>query len=194
MSSSNTAPDSATPEAWTVDELIDRLLVHYGSAWRAKWAGLEPKAVAADWQHTLGRFSRSAIEHGLENLPEFVPTCGQFRNLCLAAPRPRAVEPKALEAPRADPARMVAILARWRDAAAKVRPTDWIAQLEELELAGTLSPGQRHALRSARENLSPAARPVHDENDAARTDELKAAAARRYAEYVRLNPWAGPQA
>lgn len=87
-----------------VEALFSRLLVRYGAAWRAKWAGVEPDAVKADWAHELRGMPGDAIRYALENLPpDHPPTVTQFRALCNRAPV--APSPK-LTAPPADPVRV----------------------------------------------------------------------------------------
>ena len=81
------------PNAW-VDSLFARLAVRYGSAWTAKWEGLDMGAVRADWADELAVFQNwhEAISYGLVNLPlDRPPTVGQFRDLCRGAPARRPV-------------------------------------------------------------------------------------------------------
>ena len=81
------------PDAW-VKSLFARLAVRYGSAWSAKWEGLDMDAVHADWADELAMFERwpEAISYGIVNLPlDRPPNVGQFRDLCRGAPARGAV-------------------------------------------------------------------------------------------------------
>ncbi len=76
------------PDSW-VDSLFARLAVRYGSAWAAKWEGLDMAAVRADWASELAVFAGwpEAIAYGLQHLPiDRPPTVTQFCALCRAAP------------------------------------------------------------------------------------------------------------
>lgn len=65
-----------------VERIHHRLLVRYGSAWMAKWAGVDQSAMQVDWADQLDGMSADAIKAALANLPpEFPPTCAQFRKL-----------------------------------------------------------------------------------------------------------------
>lgn len=87
-----------------VDEIHARLMVRYGSAWAAKWAGFDAtmmQAVKADWAEELSDMSPAAIRRALESLPaEFPPTATAFRKLGQdGPPRPELAAP-ALPAPK----------------------------------------------------------------------------------------------
>lgn len=140
-------------ESTRIEYLFAKLLARYGSAWRGKWAGVEPAAVMADWQSHLGNLSNDALIYGLENLPmDFPPTVGQFREVCLRAPERR---PVALAAPKADPLRLKAEFERMHSLAAERRPTAWIADLEARQARGEpLNLPQRAVLTRAKQNLS----------------------------------------
>ena len=68
-----------------VDEIHARLMVRYGSAWTAKWAGFDAtmmQAVKADWSNELDGMSSQAIRKALDSLPDdFPPTATAFRKL-----------------------------------------------------------------------------------------------------------------
>lgn len=69
--------------AW-VDQIHARLLVRYGSHWRAMFAGIDPDAVKADWAQSLAGMTAAAIRYALDNLPEDrPPTVAVFKRLCL---------------------------------------------------------------------------------------------------------------
>jgi hypothetical protein len=184
------ADSNPNPEAWTIDELVDRLLTRYGSAWRAKWAGLDPAAVAADWHAVLGRLPRWAIEHGLENLPEFVPTASQLREICVRAAPPRRPAQKRIDAPKPDPARLKAVFERMHQIAKGRSPTAWIGDLQDRVARGEkLSIAQKQCLENAIANLSHRVDEVEvTSEDSRRTDELKRAQAARVAAYLREHP------
>ena len=94
-----------------IDRLFDRLAATYGSAWTRQWEGVEANAVRSMWAHELGGFASNlkAIAWALEYLPERCPNLIQFKNLCRQAP---AVEVPQLDAPKADPERVAAELAK----------------------------------------------------------------------------------
>jgi hypothetical protein len=76
------------------------------------WAGLEPDAVKADWARELSVFQQNpdAIRYGLEYLPPSKPpTVLEFRDICRRSP-PAVF--KALPAPKPDPERLKAELAK----------------------------------------------------------------------------------
>ena len=65
-----------------VKEIHSRLAVRYGSAWRAKWEGLDQKAVELDWAEQLDGMQPAHIKAALASLPnDFPPTCTAFRDL-----------------------------------------------------------------------------------------------------------------
>ena len=71
--------------------LFARLAVRYGSAWAAKWEGLDMAAVRADWADELAGYAKhpDAIKHALANLPtDRPPNVLQFILLCRNAPEP----------------------------------------------------------------------------------------------------------
>lgn len=77
------------PATW-VDRIFLKLQTRYGSAWLAKWAGVDMQAVRNDWAEELAGFSRSpeSIRHALEHLPERPPSVTDFKAMCNAAPPP----------------------------------------------------------------------------------------------------------
>jgi hypothetical protein len=96
-----------------VDEIHMRLAVRYGSAWLAKWQGVEIAAVKADWAEQLDGMRPENIRKALDNLPpDFPPTCTAFRSLGVI--RHEAEEFKALPAPEASPAVVKAAVAKLR--------------------------------------------------------------------------------
>lgn len=133
----------------TVDAIFRRLLARYGSAWNAKWAGVPEEDVKTDWANVLGRFSREAVLYALEYLPEFPPTAGQFREICIRAPQ-REPEQQLLDAPKPDPARLAAELERLHQMLKDRAPKQWAYDLQEKERSGErLTEVQRQAWREA---------------------------------------------
>lgn len=81
-----------TSSRW-VERLFARLQVRYGSAWTAKWAGIDPDAVKADWEHVLGTSFRNcpdALVYALDHLPQFPPHSGEFLAICMGYTPPAA--------------------------------------------------------------------------------------------------------
>lgn len=174
----------------TIEIIHARLLARYGSAWRAKWAGVDAEVVQKDWLHELTYQSAHAIDYALDNLPnDFPPTAGQFREICRRAPARKDESPR-LQAPKPDPARLKAAFERMGKIAAGRTPTAWIPDLEARQAAGEhLSIFQVQCLDNARANLSHRVDDVQiTSEDSRRTDELKRAAAARVAGYLREHP------
>ena len=76
------------PSNW-VNSLFARLAVRYGSAWTAKWEGLDMDAVRADWANELAGYVNrpEAIKHALDHLPpDRPPNVLQFLLLCRNTP------------------------------------------------------------------------------------------------------------
>ncbi len=98
------------PLPW-VSRIFDKLTLTYGQAFLARWRDIDLNTVKSDWMHELSGFENAptAIAYALSNLPDRPPTVLEFRAICRAAP---AAETKQLEAPRADPARVAAELAK----------------------------------------------------------------------------------
>jgi hypothetical protein len=132
------------PGNW-LDRVFGLMLARYGSAWTAKWAGIDMAAVRADWCNVLAGLQNrpEAVRYGLDNLPDAPPTAVQFRTACNRTPEPM---PVALPAPMADP-----------EVVAKVRgafvvedndPKAWAHRLKAKEVSGyRLSPMLRASWR-----------------------------------------------
>ncbi len=95
-------PNPILPNAW-VEKIFARLQGIYGREFTGQFstgvvngidAGLEN--AKATWAEELGGFVKwpEAIAYALEHLPERVPNCIKFKELCRMAPRP---EPPKLE-------------------------------------------------------------------------------------------------
>jgi hypothetical protein len=87
------------PNAW-VEKIFARLQGIYGREFTGQFstgmvngidAGLEN--AKATWAEELGNFVKwpEAIAYALEHLPERVPNCIKFKELCRNAPRPEPV-------------------------------------------------------------------------------------------------------
>ena len=146
------------PQTW-IEALFSRLAVRYGTAWSQMWTGLELDAVAADWAQVLDGVNGASIAHALNCLPlDRPPTATKFRELCRSAPD-TSYKPPQLDAPKADPDRVHAELAKMK-AVQSARPKEWAHRLMEREGQqngkrgatshnGVLSMAQRSMWRSA---------------------------------------------
>ena len=78
------------PAIW-VERIFSKLTVRYGTAFRARYAGVDEQLLRDDWAEHLAAFSRrpEAIRYALDHLPaERAPTVGEFRAMCNQAPPP----------------------------------------------------------------------------------------------------------
>jgi hypothetical protein len=137
-----------------VDAIFDKLTLVYGQSFLRRWADIDLNAVKSDWAHELSGFQHhpKAIAYALENLPvDSPPTVLQFKFLARRAPPD---ELPRLEAPKADPGRIAAELAKLAPVLKKpsARPnTDWADRIQARVDAGEkVSPTVR---RMAREVL-----------------------------------------
>lgn len=99
------------PTAW-VDRIFDKLTLIYGQSFLRRWSDIDLNAVKSDWAHELDGFTQhpKAIAWALQNLPpEKPPTVLEFRALARKSPPD---ELPRLEAPKADPDRVAAELAK----------------------------------------------------------------------------------
>lgn len=99
------------PLPW-VDRIFDKLTLVYGQAFLRRWADIDLNAVKSDWAHELAGFEHhpKAIAWALQNLPtDKPPTVLDFKFLARRAPPD---ELPRLEAPKADPERVAAELAK----------------------------------------------------------------------------------
>lgn len=133
-----------------VDHVFGRMNAAYGAAWPQSHGGVPVADVKTVWLDELSRLTHNdtgkrAILWALRNLPpDRPPNAMQFRRLCAMAPAPEA--PK-LEAPKADPARLAAELAKLAPiraavaAAPKIAPRAWPAGvLARVERGEKVSP------------------------------------------------------
>lgn len=130
------------PTAW-VDRIFDKLTLVYGQAFLRRWADIDLNAVKSDWAHELSGFEAhpKAIAWALQNLPtDKPPTVLDFKFLARRAPPD---ELPRLEAPKADPERIAAELAKLAPVVAKpiARPnTDWAHRIVARADAGARIP------------------------------------------------------
>lgn len=132
-----------------VDEIHARLAVRYGSAWLAKWQGVDIAAVKADWANQLDGMEPESIRKALASLPDdFPPTATAFRKLGHIRAEAQAV---ALPAP--DPAGLKRIAGAMEAAhGCHETPAEWMARLDRDVMAGNASHARREHHRIATEN------------------------------------------
>lgn len=145
------------PAAWT-DKIFTKLTLAYGRDFLSRWEGIDLNDVKSDWSHELSGFDAhpEAIAFALANLPPKAPSVIEFRALARRAPAP---EVPRLEAPRADPERVAAELAKLAPMRSPSRPApgdkDWArAIIRRAEAGDRIRP---ITLRFAREALGVAA-------------------------------------
>ena len=135
-----------------VERIFARMLARYGSAWSAKWQGVDVDAVKADWAMELEGVTYDQIIYGLSYLPaDWPPTVTWFREQCLRMPEP---EVKRLPEPAQPiPENVMAHLKRLADMHEETRKRDpraWAYRLQEREKSGErLTKFQRDAWREA---------------------------------------------
>jgi hypothetical protein len=142
------------PTAW-IDRIFDKLTLVYGQSFLRRWSDIDLNAVKSDWAHELSGFEHhpKAIAWALQNLPpDKPPTVLDFKFLARRAPPD---ELPRLEAPKADPERVAAELAKLAPvlkAPVQRANTDWakaiVARAEAGERVSSLP------LRMAREVLA----------------------------------------
>lgn len=125
------------PKAW-IDEIFTRLTVRYGRTFMSRWDGVDIELVKADWAKELAGFANwpEAIAYAFDHLDsERPPTATMFRQVATKAPR---VERERLEAPKADPERVQAELAKLTHASlnGKQDPKDWARRIVTRHQAG----------------------------------------------------------
>ena len=165
-----------------VEDIFARMLARYGSSWRAKWQGVDPEAVKADWAQMLSGASFDSISYGLSYLPvDFPPTAGQFAELC----RQRRVKPLALPSPEGVPMPpdVAAELAKIGKEG-KGSPKAWAYGLRDHEAAGEIISSNQRTMYRAALGDGDAYIPPDDQE---RTQRLKAEAAKRVSEYASRN-------
>lgn len=160
MSQPQQSPDRSMPMPW-VDKIFDKLTLVYGQTFLRRWADIDLAAVKADWAHELAGFTHhpSSIAWALQHLPaDKPPTVLEFR--LLARKAPPEVLPQ-LEAPKADPAVIAAVVAGLSPSIREPRGDDgkeWARRLLSKHANGFKVP--RISLRFAREALGIQAQPT----------------------------------
>jgi hypothetical protein len=126
------------PSAWT-DKIFTKLTLAYGRDFLSRWEGIDLSDVKTDWSHELSGFDAhpEAIAYALANLPPKPPSVIEFRAIARRAPQADAPR---LEAPKADPAKVAAEIAKQtglREALApKHNPKEWAQRLDDRAAAG----------------------------------------------------------
>lgn len=126
------------PSAWT-DKIFAKLSLAYGRDFIGRWEGIDLGDVKTDWSHELSDFDAhpEAIAYALANLPQKPPTVIEFRAIARRAPLPEAPR---LEAPKADPAKVAAEIAKQTDLksafAPKRNPKEWAQSIVNRAAAG----------------------------------------------------------
>lgn len=133
-----------------IDRLFSRLSAVYGTGWTRECAGTPMNDLKTIWGHELAGYINhlAAIAYALDNLPERCPNVIQFKGLCRAAP---ARELPMLDAPKADPAIVAAVVSRLRGADhAPAGMRDWAHRLKARHEAGDrLNPYQVSSYQQA---------------------------------------------
>lgn len=131
------------PSAWT-DKIFTKLTLAYGRDFIGRWEGIDLNDVKTDWSHELSGFEDhpEAIAYALANLPQKPPTVIEFRAIARRAPVPDAPR---LEAPKADPVKVAAEIAKQTGLksafAPKHNPKEWAERIVERAAAGeTIKP------------------------------------------------------
>ena len=141
------------PSAWT-DRIFTKLTLAYGRDFISRWEGIELNDVKSDWSHELSGFEAhpESIAYALANLPQKPPSVIEFRSIARRAPQ---IDAPRLEAPKADPAKVAAEIAKQtglREALApKQNQKEWAQRILAREQAGEKI--RPIALRFAKEAL-----------------------------------------
>lgn len=123
------------PATWT-EKIFMKLTLIYGRDFTARWEGMNICDIKTDWSHELSGYENrpKAIAWALQNLPAGKPpTVLEFRKLCNTLPQEATV---FLDAPKADPVRVAAVLAKLSDAPAKVDGKEWARRKLAAHAAG----------------------------------------------------------
>lgn len=145
------------PVSW-MDSLFARLIVRYGAVFTRQYEGLDLAAVKADWADVLSGCKGTDIGYALKYLPEGMPpNAMQFRAICRRAPD---ANPPRLEAPKADPARVAAIVAKLAEKPADgMSPAERVAYVLRKKIADgvKLTPAQKAQLAAIERMSEPSA-------------------------------------
>ena len=119
-----------------VKEIHGRLLVRYGSLWRAKWDGVPMEVIEADWMDQLDGMQPESIRKALASLPpDYPPTATAFRALGVIRHEAAVLPPIDYTT---DPAIAAAALGAMH-ASDMPAPREWMANLDRDVRAGTAS-------------------------------------------------------
>lgn len=146
-------PDWAQPMG-LIQAIFAKMAVRYGTLWSSRHDGTESMLLLRDWGIGLAGFRKDAIIFALENLPEdSPPLLGQFKAMCVRTPEP--MQP-AIEAPKADRARVAGEIQRMRDVQTKRDRLQWAFDLRERHARGeSLTEAQRMAYKDALQHSEP---------------------------------------
>lgn len=134
-----------------IDRLFTRLAATYGTDWTRQWTNIPLSDVKTAWGHELSGYigHLGAIAYALDNLPERCPNVIQFKGLCRAAP---SRELPMLDAPKADPAIVAAVVSRLKSADhAPAGMKDWAHRLKARHDGGDVL--TRYQVQSYRQAL-----------------------------------------
>jgi hypothetical protein len=94
-----------------IDRIFSRLAATYMAAWDRSLGAVPLSDIKTAWSYELGGFENRLqdVAWALDNLPEKPPNVIEFKKLCRLAP---VTETPQLEAPKADPERLKAELAK----------------------------------------------------------------------------------
>ena len=124
-----------------IDRLFQRLGATYGAEFERALGATPIQDAKTVWAHELSVFKNSLhrIAWALENLPDRCPNVIAFKSLCKQAPAPQEI---ALPAPKADPDRIAAELAKLAplrqrtEAHSRVDHKEWAKTLQARHAAG----------------------------------------------------------
>lgn len=140
-----------------IDKLFDTLGAYYGASWDRSLGATPIADAKTAWGNLLQGYASKERMHdiawALDNLPDRPPNAIEFRNLCRRSPVGDLV---ALSAPKIDPAKVAAELAklipvRNATASAGYDPKAWARRIIEAHEAGV--PTRPISLRFAREAI-----------------------------------------
>ena len=123
------------PAAWT-DSIFTKLTLIYGRDFTGRWEGMNICDIKTDWSHELAGYENrpKSIAWALQNLPTGKPpTVLEFRKLCNTLPQEATV---FLDAPKADPVRVKAELAKLSPLPAKTDGREWARRIISRKAAG----------------------------------------------------------
>jgi hypothetical protein len=107
-----------------IDRIFARLAATYMAAWDRSLGAVPLSDIKTAWSYELGGFENRLqdIAWALDNLPEKPPNVIEFKKLCRLAP---VTETPQLEAPKADPERLKAELAKLGHIAQRLPRWHW---------------------------------------------------------------------